>query len=132
MSAKHRIAESAARLAWLAEYLPLLAGSGIVYTLIEDARRVAAWLQRHHQRSCLLGSAGQRETQGTEQQLLLDNEIKALVATSALGMGSRQNRTLVVIHFQRPGSVIHYYQQIGRAGRAMEQAFWRAAMRRGR
>jgi ATP-dependent DNA helicase RecQ len=114
----------AARLAWLAEYLPPLPGSGIVYTLtIEDARRVAAWLQRYHIHAHAYWGALDNEKRQELEQQLLDNEIKALVATSALGMGFDKPDIGFVIHFQRPGSVIHYYQQIGRAGRAMEQAF---------
>lgn len=114
----------AARLAWLAEHLPALSGSGIIYTLtIEDARRVATWLQRHHISAHAYWGALETERRMELEQQLLDNEIKALVATSALGMGFDKPDIGFVIHFQRPGSVIHYYQQVGRAGRAIDQAF---------
>jgi ATP-dependent DNA helicase RecQ len=54
---------------------------------------------------------------------LLDNRIKALVATVALGMGFDKPDLGFVVHFQRPGSVVAYYQQVGRAGRAVDSAF---------
>jgi ATP-dependent DNA helicase RecQ len=54
--------------------------------------------------------------------MLLANEVKALVATTALGMGYDKPDLSFVIHYQMPGSVVHYYQQVGRAGRAIESA----------
>ena len=57
------------------------------------------------------------------EQQLLSNEVKALVATVALGMGFDKPDLGFVIHFQRPGSVVAYYQQVGRAGRAVDSAF---------
>ena len=114
----------AARMAWLAERLPLLAGSGIVYTLTQyDAERAAEWLQ-----ACGInarpyhGDTPNAEREKLESQLLA-NEVKVLVATSALGMGFDKPDLGFVIHYQRPGSVVHYYQQVGRAGRALDQAY---------
>src|SRR3989449_1161506 len=57
------------------------------------------------------------------EQALLHNGLKVLVATVALGMGFDKPDLGFVIHFQRPGSVVAYYQQVGRAGRAVESAF---------
>jgi ATP-dependent DNA helicase RecQ len=57
------------------------------------------------------------------EQALLNNEYKALVATVALGMGFDKPDLGFVVHFQRPGSVIAYYQQVGRAGRALDRAY---------
>ena len=114
----------AARMAWLAERAPALPGSGIIYTLtIRDAQRLAAWLQSQGVEAEAywggLDNAGRVEL----EQKLLDNRVKALVATSALGMGFDKPDLGFVIHFQRPGSVVHYYQQVGRAGRALTEAY---------
>jgi len=113
----------AARMAWLAQTVPSLTGSGIVYTLTQrDAERVTKWLQINeiNARAYHAGIADEREE--LEQQLL-NNEIKVLVATVALGMGFDKPDLGFVIHFQRPASVVHYYQQVGRAGRAVDEAY---------
>ena len=119
----------AARLAWLAENLPRIHGSGIVYTLtIRDAERVAQWLQHQGLNVQAYHSNVEDDRQGRSrreelEEMLLNNQVKALVATVALGMGFDKPDLGFVIHFQRPGSVVHYYQQVGRAGRALEQAY---------
>ena len=112
----------AARMAWLAKTIPELPGSGIIYTLTKrDADRLAKWLQRKNiNAKSYHGNSFDREK--LEQQLL-NNEVKALVATVALGMGFDKPDLGFVIHFQRPASVIHYYQQVGRAGRAVNEAY---------
>lgn len=120
----------AKRMAWLAETLPQIPGSGIIYTLtVADAERLATWLnikginaKAYHSR---LDPNSQKNTELREQleDQLLNNEIKVLVATVALGMGFDKPDLAFVIHYQRPGSVVHYYQQVGRAGRAVEQAY---------
>jgi ATP-dependent DNA helicase RecQ len=112
----------AARLAWLAENIPAMPGTGIIYCLtIRDVRNVTNWLQsRGIDAHPYWGGMEGREQRETE---LLQNKIKALVATTALGMGFDKPDLGFVVHFQRPGSVIHYYQQIGRAGRALENAY---------
>ena len=79
----------AERLAWLVEHLPSLPGSGIVYTLTKrDAEQVATFLDRQRHRRALPTAASRRPSEriATEERLLR-NEIKAVVATSALGMG---------------------------------------------
>ena len=113
----------AARLAWLAEQLAVIEGSGIVYTLtVRDAHTVAEWLRsRGFAVEAYTGQSGsERESL---EQTLLDNEVKALVATTALGMGFDKPDLAFVIHYQTPGSVVHYYQQVGRAGRAIDSAY---------
>jgi len=109
------------RLAWLATTLPTLDGSGIVYTLtVRDAELVAAWLRT--QGLAVLAYTGQSEGRAELEQALLDNRVKALVATTALGMGFDKRDLAFVIHYQAPGSVVAYYQQVGRAGRGDKPA----------
>lgn len=117
-----QLPNQAQRLAWLAERLGEVRGSGIIYTLtVRDAERVAAWLQLHgFAVESYTGQTGDRRP-GLEQALL-DNRVKALAATTALGMGFDKPDLAFVFHFQAPGSVIHYYQQVGRAGRALDAA----------
>ena len=112
------------RLAWLAEQVPKLPGHGIIYTLtVRDAHRVAAWLQfRGIQAHAYTGQTGNDRCEELEQALL-DNRVKALVATTALGMGFDKPDLGFVIHYQSPASVVHYYQQVGRAGRALDAAY---------
>jgi ATP-dependent DNA helicase RecQ len=119
-----RLSHQSDRLAWLAHFLPQLPGNGIVYCLtIQDARRVAAWLQTNN----ISARAYHADLEAVErieiENQLLHNEVKALVATVALGMGFDKPDLGFVIHFQRPGSVVAYYQQVGRAGRAVDSAF---------
>jgi len=119
----------AARMAWLAQIIPTLPGSGIIYTLTQrDAERVAEWL-RINSINAKAYHAGISERGGGSsvkeelERQLLNNEIKVLVATVALGMGFDKPDLGFVIHFQRPASVVHYYQQVGRAGRAVAEAY---------
>ena len=119
------LGSSAARMAWLAEQLPKLPGSGIIYTLtVRDAERVAHWLtiQGIDAKAYHSNLENLEDREALEDQLI-NNEIKALVATTALGMGFDKPDLGFVIHYQRPGSAVHYYQQVGRAGRAVEQAY---------
>lgn len=113
----------AERMAWLAEQLPKIEGSGIIYSLtISDAKLLAQWLEsRGIAAKAYTGATG--ETREQLEQLLLKNEVKALVATTALGMGYDKPDLAFVVHYQRPGSVVEYYQQVGRAGRAIDDAY---------
>lgn len=118
-----RLRSQAERLAWLAERIPRMPGAGIVYTLtIRDAEEVADWLRsRNIDAHAYTGRTG--PDRPALEQALLDNRVKALVATSALGMGFDKPDLGFVIHYQAPGSVIAYYQQVGRAGRALRSAW---------
>ncbi|MGB5962444.1 MAG: RecQ family ATP-dependent DNA helicase [Coleofasciculaceae cyanobacterium] len=119
-----KLPNPAARMAWLSEHLPNLPGSGIIYTLtINDAERVAAWLKTQGINAKAYHGKLSAEERLTLEDQLLNNEIKALVSTTALGMGFDKPDLGFVIHYQRPGSVVHYYQQVGRAGRSVEQAY---------
>ena len=112
----------AERLAWLAERIPALPGSGIVYTLtVRDAKQVADWLASRG----ILAQAYSSESDDREamEDALLENRIKVMVATTALGMGFDKPDLAFVIHYQTPGSAVAYYQQVGRAGRALDSAY---------
>ena len=113
----------AERLAWLATWLPRLEGSGIVYTLTKrDAEMVAEWLAGHGVAAEAYSGEVETARRVDVEERLLGNELKAVVATSALGMGYDKPDLGFVVHYQAPGSVISYYQQVGRAGRAVEHA----------
>ena len=112
----------AERLAWLAATVPELPGAGIVYTLtIADAERVAGWLRSRGIDARAYSS--QSDDRAELEQALLDNRLKVLVATTALGMGFDKPDLGFVVHYQAPGSVVAYYQQVGRAGRALDAAY---------
>lgn len=112
----------AERLAWLAERLPEIDGSGIIYTLtIRDAGLVTRWLQSRGFN--VQEYTGQSENRAELEDDLLANRVKALVATTALGMGYDKPDLAFVIHYQTPQSVVHYYQQVGRAGRGLDAAY---------
>lgn len=118
------LASPAVRMAWLAEHLPNMIGSGIIYTLtVRDAERVSNWLKIQGINAKAYHSQLDNADREALEDQLINNEIKALVATTALGMGFDKPDLGFVIHYQRPGSVVHYYQQVGRAGRAVEQAY---------
>jgi ATP-dependent DNA helicase RecQ len=111
------------RLAWLAEHLGELPGSGIIYVLTVDAaHETAAFLRsRGHDVAAYTGQDDHLERVAAEDSLLA-NELKALVATSALGMGFDKPDLGFIVHLGAPPSPIAYYQQIGRAGRATDRA----------
>ncbi|MDQ1385565.1 MAG: ATP-dependent helicase RecQ, partial [Actinomycetota bacterium] len=113
----------AERLVWLAQTIPMLPGTGIVYALtIDDARRVAAWLAQHGIAARAYTGDDPLDARLEVESMLQRNELKCVVATSALGMGYDKPDLAFVIHFQMPGSAIAYYQQVGRAGRALDNA----------
>ena len=118
-----RLPSPAHRLAWLADHLPTLPGSGIVYTLTVAATEdVAAFLRsRGISASAYSGRTDDAERRQAEDDLLA-NRIKVLVATSALGMGFDKPDLGFVVHLGAPASPIAYYQQVGRAGRGVERA----------
>jgi ATP-dependent DNA helicase RecQ len=111
------------RLAWLAAHLDDLPGSGIVYTLTVSAAHDAADLLAGagHPVQAYTGRTDTAEREQAEQALR-DNRVKALVATSALGMGFDKPDLGFVVHLGAPSSPVAYYQQVGRAGRATERA----------
>lgn len=119
-----RMASPADRLAWLADQIPQLTGCGIVYTLTtRDADRVAEWLRQNHINARAYHAGKTDDERQRMEQALLANQVKCLVATTALGMGYDKPDLNFVIHYQTPGNVVAYYQQVGRAGRAIPAAY---------
>lgn len=120
-----RMSNQSERLAWLAENIHKFKGSGIIYCLtVADTERVTGWLKQkgYSAEAYHAGDDGSRDRPALEQAFLY-NEIKILVTTVALGMGFDKPDISFVIHFQRPGSVVAYYQQVGRAGRGVEKSY---------
>ncbi|GGQ76518.1 RecQ family ATP-dependent DNA helicase [Streptomyces flaveolus] len=118
-----QLSDAAHRMAWLADHLHELPGSGIIYTLtVAAAEEVTAFLrQRGHTVASYTGKTENADRQQAEDDLLA-NRVKALVATSALGMGFDKPDLGFVVHLGSPSSPIAYYQQVGRAGRGVDHA----------
>ena len=118
-----RLDDQAERMAWLAENVTKFDGSGIIYALtIRDVDRVAGFLQSRGIDARAYHSEIHNDNRQELETKLINNEVKALVATTALGMGFDKPDLKFVVHFQSPGSPVAYYQQVGRAGRAVDGA----------
>ncbi|SEB57585.1 ATP-dependent DNA helicase, RecQ-like [Paramicrobacterium humi] len=115
--------DNAARLAWLLSHIGDMPGSGIIYALTVSSADDTARLLREagHNVLAYTGRTDPAEREHAEQALK-DNAVKALVATSALGMGFDKPDLGFVIHLGAPSSPVAYYQQVGRAGRATDTA----------
>lgn len=118
-----RLPDSPSRLAWLISHLGDLPGSGIIYALTVAAANDTARLlrERGYDVRAYTGQTDPDEREESEA-LLKDNRVKALVATSALGMGFDKPDLGFVVHLGAPSSPVSYYQQVGRAGRATASA----------
>ncbi|MEV0294055.1 helicase-related protein, partial [Nocardia sp. NPDC050710] len=118
-----RFDDAIERTAWLSGHLHGLRGSGIVYTLtVAAAHDLADVLNEHgHTVAAYTGQTDPAEREALEAALL-NNEVKALIATSALGMGFDKPDLGFVVHVGAPSSPIAYYQQVGRAGRGTDRA----------
>lgn len=112
------------RLAWLANTLPQLPHTGIIYAkTTRDCELVADWLLLNGIDAKAYHGSTDSELRQTLEEDLIHNRLKVLVATSALGMGFDKPDIGFVIHYQAPGNVIEYYQQVGRAGRGIDNAY---------
>ncbi len=128
--------DQASRLAWLATHIPELPGTGVIYTLTtRDAAQVADWLNLNgiNAKAYYSGVTDPNFVNDNDrldsnsyrqhlEDLLLHSDIKVLVATVALGMGYDKPDLSFVVHYQAPGSIVAYYQQVGRAGRGIDYA----------
>ncbi|MGM0653480.1 MAG: RecQ family ATP-dependent DNA helicase, partial [Bacillota bacterium] len=125
-----KIADQSERLAWLYENINTMPGSGIIYCLTKsDCNRVARWLRSkginalEYHTELSSNKDEQKHLEEEREELLLNNDIKVLVATVKIGMGFDKPDMGFVVHYQRPGSLVAYYQQIGRAGRNLDTAY---------
>lgn len=111
------------RMAWLAEWIPAQEGAGIVYCLTQaSAEQTSAWLQSQGiEAACYTGGTPTEERERLEEAFRA-NEIKVLVATSALGMGYDKSDVAFVANLGAPASITAYYQMVGRAGRSLDRA----------
>ncbi|SEG05428.1 ATP-dependent DNA helicase RecQ [Actinacidiphila yanglinensis] len=118
-----RLPDAAHRLAWLADHLDTLPGSGIIYAMtVAATEEITAFLRhRGYEVASYSGRTENADRQAAEADLLA-NRVKALVATSALGMGFDKPDLGFVVHVGSPSSPIAYYQQVGRAGRGVDHA----------
>lgn len=118
-----RLPDARARLGWLLSHLAELPGSGIIYTLTVAAAEDTARLLREagHAVRAYTGQTDPAEREESEA-LLKSNQVKALISTSALGMGFDKPDLGFVLHLGAPSSPVAYYQQVGRAGRATDNA----------
>lgn len=117
------LAEQEDRLAWLVENIRKIEGSGIVYCLTKrDCDIVCEWLNINGISAEKYYSSSSINRLEVENDFY-NNKFKVIVATVALGMGYDKPDIKFVIHYQRPGSLLAYYQQIGRAGRQLDEAF---------
>jgi ATP-dependent DNA helicase RecQ len=123
------LSSQAERMAWLVEHINEIDGSGIVYCSTKgDCNRVASWLRINgidaleYHSSLSTDNDLNTKLRSDREAKLMNNEVKVIVSTIALGMGFDKPDLAYVIHYQRPGSIVAYYQQIGRAGRALDDA----------
>lgn len=117
--------DRATRLAWLDKNLAALPGTGIIYCLTQrDVDVVAGFLEYRGHRVARYRSGGGIDQVEKDETLhrFINNDLKAVVASSALGMGYDKPDVSFVIHFQSTDSLVGYYQQVGRAGRAIDKS----------
>lgn len=112
------------RLVWISKHIDEMPGSGIIYCLtVNDCKLVDRWLKENG----IISEAYYSDLETAEKNIIVEkflrNEIKVLSATVAFGMGFDKPDIGFVIHFQKPGNLVAYYQQIGRAGRKLDKAF---------
>lgn len=120
----NHLGSRAERLAWLAENIQEVPSAGIIYCLTTDEVEIVAdWLTKQGLSVEPYHGGMEGERRRELEDRLMTNDVDALVATNALGMGFNKPDLGWVVHFQRPPNLIRYYQEIGRAGRGLDEAF---------
>ncbi len=106
------------KLIWLGQYIEKLQGSGVIYTGTKVTTEIySKWFEYLKINSAHYNSGIDTETKKSIENGLMNNNYKCVVSTNALGMGIDKPDIRLIIHTQMPVSPIHYYQEIGRAGR---------------
>jgi ATP-dependent DNA helicase RecQ len=119
-----KLDDQAERMAWLVDNVPQMPGVGIIYCLtVSDCHKVSKWMQKKGIDAREYTGKLEADKRRLLEDLFMQNKVKCLVATVALGMGYDKADVGFVIHYQRPGNVVSYYQQIGRAGRRLDNAY---------
>jgi len=109
---------------WLAEHLPRLKKSGIIYTGTQTNTEVFSnWLQFLNMQSAAYSGRLDPDSRVRIEADFMRNQYDCVVSTNALGMGIDKPDIRFIIHTQIPQSPIHYYQEIGRAGRDGQEAY---------
>lgn len=119
-----KLKDQAERLAWIYENINKMSGTGIIYCLtVNDCELISKWLKHKGINVESYHANLSQDEINEREEKFVKNELKVLVATIKLGMGFDKPDIGFVIHFQRPGNVVSYYQQIGRAGRALGNSY---------
>ena len=125
-----KLSKQSERMAWLIENINKFNGSGIIYCLTtRDCNKVSEFLRQNginaleYHSNLSEDKEENKKMREEREQLLINNEVKVLVSTVALGMGFDKGDISFVIHYQMPNNIIKYYQEIGRAGRKLDEAY---------
>jgi len=125
-----KLAKQSERMSWLVENIKKINGSGIIYcSTTKDCNIISEWLNINgikalpYHSNLSKNNDEKRRLREEREQLLIKNQVKVLVSTVALGMGFDKGDISFVIHYQVPGNIIRYYQEIGRAGRKLDNAY---------
>lgn len=119
-----KLASKEERLAWLSNNINIIPGTGVIYCLtVRDCELVEKWLKSNKISCESYYAAVEKEKKKEIIDKFMNNKIKVLIATVAFGMGFDKGDISFVIHFQKPGNIVAYYQQMGRAGRAIKKAY---------
>ena len=125
-----KLPKQSERMAWIVENINRIQGSGIIYcSTTKDCNVISEWLNINgikalpYHSNLSKNKEENRILREEREQLLINNQVKVLVSTIALGMGFDKGDISFVIHYQTPGNIIRYYQEIGRAGRKLDNAY---------